>query len=105
MEILKQKHEELIKLEEGECNTFVELEDAQYQLKLEEADILLNTTKEDWKTLGITNESGRKAYITRETKNLLEEVSTLKKELKYIHIKQEGCKRVINYYMKKMEAD
>lgn len=105
MEILKQKHEELTKLELVECDTFAELEDAQYSLKLEEADILLNTTKEDWKELGITNEAGRKAYVTTKCEYQIEKVKELKKELKYIHIKQEACKRVINYYMAKMEAD
>ena len=37
--------------------------DADSDLKMKEAHILLTTSKEDWKTLGITNEAGRKAYL------------------------------------------
>lgn len=102
MVILKQKHQELSKLEEDECHAFAFLEEVQFDLKLKEADILLTTSKEDWKELGITNESGRKAYITKETEDLLKEVKEYKKELKYIKLKQDRCKRIINYYMAKI---
>ena len=103
MENLKTQHENLTRLEKEEYNLFALLEDAQYNLKMKEAHILLTTTKEEWKEEGITNESGRKAYILKETEDLLEDVKGLKKELKYNTIKQNHCKRIINYYMKKME--
>ena len=100
---LKTQHEILTELEKEEYNIFASLEDAQYNLKMKEAHILLTTTKEEWKEKGITNESGRKAYINKETDSLLNEIRELKKELKYNTIKQNHCKRLINYHMKKME--
>lgn len=73
--------------------------DADNNLKMKESYILLTTSKEDWKTLGITNESGRKAYIRKECENLQKEVDHTGLQLEINKTMQKSLKRRLNFCM------
>lgn len=73
--------------------------DADSDLKMKEAYIQLTMSKEDWKTLGITNEAGRKAYIRKETEDLQKEVDHTGLQLEINKIMQKSLKRRLNFCM------
>lgn len=73
--------------------------DADSDLKMKESSILLTTSKEDWKTLGITNESGRKAFIKKECEDLQKKVDHTSLQLEINKIMQKSLKRRINFCM------
>lgn len=79
--------------------------DADNDLKLKEAHILLTTSKEDWKTLGITNESGRKAYIRKEYEDLQKEVDHTSLQLEINKTMQKSLKRRLNFYMTLLQKE
>ena len=69
-ETIKKLNKELCDAEKEGITLLESHLDADNDLKMKESHILLTTSKEDWKTLGITNESGRKAYIRKEYEEL-----------------------------------
>lgn len=73
--------------------------DAQSNLKTKEAHILLTTSKEDWKTLNITNEAGRKAYIRKECEDLQKKVDHTSLQLEINKTMQKSLKRRLNFCM------
>lgn len=73
--------------------------DADSDLKRKEAYILLTTSKEDWKTLNITNESGRKAYIRKECEELQKKVDYTGLQLEINKVMQKSLKRRLNFCM------
>ena len=77
-----------------------ELDDAEKEgITILESHILLTTSKEDWKTLGITNESGRKAYIRKECEDLQKEVDHTGLQLEINKTMQKSLKRRLNFCM------
>lgn len=90
------------KLDDAEKEGITLLEshiDADNDLKMKEAHILLTTSKEDWKTLGITNESGRKAYIRKECEDLQKTVDHTSLQLEINKVMQKSLKRRLNFCM------
>nr|DAU32696.1 MAG TPA: hypothetical protein [Caudoviricetes sp.] len=73
--------------------------DADRDLKMKESYILLTTSKDDWKTLGITNEAGRKAYIKKECEGLQKNVDKTGLELEINKTMQKSLKRRLNFCM------
>lgn len=73
--------------------------DADNDLKMKESYILLTTSKEDWKTLNITNESGRKAYIRKECEELQKKVDHTSLQLEINKTMQKSLKRRLNFCM------
>lgn len=73
--------------------------DAESNLKTKEAHILLTTSKEDWKTLGITNEAGRKAYIRKECEDLQKKVDHTSLQLEINKTMKKSLKRRLNFCM------
>lgn len=79
--------------------------DADNNLKMKESYILLTTSKEDWKTLNITNESGRKAYIRKECEDLQKKVDHTGLQLEINKTMQKSLKRRLNFYMTLLKED
>lgn len=73
--------------------------DAESNLKMKESYIILTTSKEDWKTLGITNESGRKSYIRKECEELQKKVDHTGLQLEINKTMQKSLKRRLNFCM------
>ena len=73
--------------------------DADNDLKMKESHILLTTSKEDWKTLNITNESGRKAYIRKECEELQKKVDHTGLQLEINKTMQKSLKRRLKFCM------
>lgn len=73
--------------------------DADSDLKMKETYILLTMSKDDWKKLGITNETGRKAYIHKECEELQKIVDQTSLQLEINKIMQKSLKRRINFCM------
>lgn len=105
MEILKEKHKELKKLEEAKLYALHQIDEYNFLIDSGKASILSGDTKIDWKGLGITNQAGRDAYIKTMYENQLEELKKLKSTLRYIEVQEKQVKRVINYYMKYGESN
>lgn len=90
------------KLEDAEKEGITILEshlDADSDLKMKETYILLTMSKDDWKKLGITNETGRKSYIRKETADLQKIVDQTGLQLEINKIMQKSLKRRINFRM------
>ena len=90
------------KLEDAEKEGITILEshlDADSDLKMKETYILLTMSKDDWKKLGITNETGRKSYIRKETEDLQKIVDQTGLQLEINKIMQKSLKRRINFRM------
>lgn len=105
MKILKEKHDELKKLEVAKCYILNQIDEYKFLIDSGEASILSGDTKIGWKELGITNQAGRDAYIKTMYTNQLDELKEFKSTLRYIEMQEKQVKRVINYYMKYGEYD
>ena len=73
--------------------------DADSDLKMKESYIILTTSKEDWKKLGITNEAGRKAYIRKKCEDLQKKVDHTSLQLEINKTMQKSLKRRLNFCM------
>ena len=89
MKILKEKHDELKKLEVVKWYILNQIDEYKFMIDSGEASILSGDTKINWKELGITNQAGRDA-----------ELKEFKSTLRYIEMQEKQVKRVINYHMK-----
>lgn len=98
-ETIKKLNKELCDAEKEGITLLESHLDADSDLKMKESHILLTTSKEDWKTLGITNETGRKSYIRKETEDLQKIVDQTGLQLEINKIMQKSLKRRINFCM------
>ena len=98
-ETIKKLNKELCDAEKEGITLLKSHLDAESNLKTKESHILLTTSKEDWKTLGITNESGRKAHIRKECEDLQKEVDHTSLQLEINKTMQKSLKRRLNFCM------
>ena len=98
-ETIKKLNEELCDAEKEGITLLESHLNADSDLKTKESHILLTTSKEDWKTLGITNESGRKAYIRKECEELQKKVDHTSLQLEINKTMQKSIKRRLNFCM------
>ena len=98
-ETIKELNKELCDAERKGITLLESHLDADNDLKMKESHILLTTSKEDWKTLGITNEAGRKAYIRKECEDLQKEVDHTSLQLEINKTMQKSLKRRLNFCM------
>lgn len=98
-ETIKELNNELCDAEKEGITLLKSHLDADSDLKMKESYILLTTSKEDWKTLGITNEAGRKAYIRKECEELQKKVDHTGLQLEINKTMQKSIKRKINFCM------
>lgn len=98
-ETIKKLNNELCDAEKEGITLLESHLDADNNLKMKESHILLTTSKDDWKTLGITNEAGRKAYIRKECEDLQKTVDKTGLELEINKTMQKSLKRRLNFCM------
>lgn len=98
-ETIKKLNNELCDAEKEGITLLESHLDADSNLKMKESYILLTTSKDDWKILGITNEAGRKAYIRKECEDLQKEVDKTGLELEINKTMQKSLKRRLNFCM------
>lgn len=98
-ETIKKLNDDLCNAEKEGITLLESHLDADKDLKMKESHILLTTSKEDWKTLGITNEAGRKAYIRKECEELQKKVDHTSLQLEINKTMQKSLKRRINFCM------
>lgn len=98
-ETIKKLNDDLCNAEKEGITLLESHLDADKDLKMKEAHILLTTSKEDWKTLNITNESGRKAYIRKECEDLQKKVDHTGLQLEINKTMQKSLKRRLNFCM------
>lgn len=99
IETIKKLNKELDDAEKEGITLLKSHLDEDNDMKMKEAHILLTTSKEDWKTLGITNESGRKAYIHKECEELQKKVDHTGLQLEINKTMQKSLKRRLNFCM------
>lgn len=98
-ETIKKLNNELCDAEKKGITLLESHLNADSDLKMKESYILLTTSKEDWKTLGITNEAGRKAYIRKECEELQKKVDHTGLQLEINKTMQKSLKRRLNFCM------
>lgn len=98
-ETIKKLNKELCAAEKEGITLLKSHLDADNDLKMKESYIILTTSKEDWKTLNITNESGRKAYIRKECEDLQKKVDHTGLQLEINKTMQKSLKRRLNFCM------
>lgn len=98
-ETIKKLNNELCDVEKKGITLLESHLDADNDLKMKETHILLTTSKDDWKTLGITNEAGRKAYIRKECEELQKKVDHTSLQLEINKTMQKSLKRRLNFCM------
>lgn len=98
-ETIKKLNKELCDAEKEGITILESHLNADNDLKTKESHILLTTSKEDWKTLGITNEAGRKAYIRKECEELQKKVDHTSLQLEINKTMQKSLKRRLNFCM------
>ena len=98
-ETIKKLNEELCDAEKEGITLLESHLNADSDLKTKESHIILTTSKEDWKTLGITNEAGRKAYIRKECEELQKKVDNTSLQLEINKTMQKSLKRRLNFCM------
>lgn len=98
-ETIKKLNKELCDAEKEGITILESHLNADSDLKTKESHILLTTSKEDWKTLGITNEAGRKAYIRKECEELQKKVDHTSLQLEINKTMQKSLKRRLNFCM------
>lgn len=98
-ETIKKLNKELCDAEKEGITILESHINADNHLKRKESHILLTTSKEDWKTLGITNEAGRKAYIRKECEELQKKVDKTGLQLEINKTMQKSLKRRLNFCM------
>lgn len=98
-ETIKELNNELCDAEKEGITLLESHLNADSDLKMKESHILLTTSKEDWKTLGITNEAGRKAYIRKECEELQKTVDHTSLQVEINKTMQKSLKRRLNFCM------
>ena len=99
IETIKKLNKELDDAEKEGITLLESHLDADSDLKMTEADIQLNMTKNGWKELGITNEAGRKAYLKQECEDLQKKADKTALELEINKTLQNSLKRRLNFCM------
>lgn len=105
MNNLIKTHEELTGLEETKWYLLNKIEVYEQELEMKKANILLKTSKEEWKKIGVTNENGRKAYITIQCEDLVNRLNELKNSLKYVEMLEKQFRRILNYHLLRIKDE
>lgn len=105
MNNLIKTHEELTGLEETKWYLLNKIEVYEQELEMKKANILLKTSKEEWKKIGVTNENGRKAYITIQCEDLVNRLNELKNGLKYVEMLEKQFRRILNYHLLRIKDE
>lgn len=71
---------------------------------LAEAEAQINLTDKDtWKKIGITNQTGRDAYVRKQTKQLHDKLNQARLELDYREVQLQYQENKLNIYLATME--
>ena len=103
-ETIKKLNKELCDAEKEGITLLESHLNADSDLKMKES-YILTTSKEDWKTLGITNEAGRKAYIRKECEDLQKKVDHTGLQLEINKTMQKSLKRRLNFCMTLLQKE
>lgn len=97
-EKLLKLHEKLSITEQQICETKIRINNLEAE-KDKKENKLLSKTKEEWKTLGITNETGRKAYIKKQLTKDYEKIQTKNIILLHLQTDQKILLRTYKLYL------